>query len=267
MHVLTWGPPGDGKASPLDERWTWMYTACVSHTSQRKDMLEWNKTFGHDPRPMNYSQPLVPIRGERGSFPGVCVSEVGPWWTPHLEASGRRESRCSRRTERKQRVSRVEWWCDTLLRWARVPTSLTVCSWAHVALIAASTEPPVWAHTHTTARIKETTAWTLWNFYSVYSLLSPFSSLSSFSYSPPWPPSSSCSFFFIAPPPNRQERLLSAMFFSARLPSCPEALEHLVSSLTANVSPPSARSKNLMVGGDKGDIHTNSRSSVGNVLC
>lgn len=34
-----------------------------------------------------------------------------------------------------------------------------------------------------TARIKETTHWTLWNFYSMCSLLFPFS------YSPPWPPS------------------------------------------------------------------------------
>lgn len=34
--------------------------------------------------------------------------------------------------------------------------------------------------------------------------------------------------------------------FSAPLPSCPEALEYLVSSLTANISPPSARSKNLI---------------------
>lgn len=52
--------------------------------------------------------------------------------------------------ERKQkaggRVSRVEWWCDTLLKQATVPAPLTVRLWAHVALIAASTEPADCTH-------------------------------------------------------------------------------------------------------------------------
>lgn len=36
--------------------------------------------------------------------------------------------------------------------------------------------------------------------------------------------------------------------FSARLPSCPEALEYLVSSLAVNITPLCARSKNLIGG-------------------
>lgn len=68
--------------------------------------------------------------------------------------------------------------------------------------------------------------------------------------------------FFLAPPPNRRERLLPC--FSARLPSCPEALEYLVSS---NISPLSARSKNLIGKGNKEKKGgTTSRSLVGESL-
>lgn len=162
-------------------------------------------------------------------------------------------------------MSRVEWWRDTLLKQATVPAPLTVWP-VGTCSINCCLHRACRLHALSIARIKETTHWTLWNFYSMCSLLFPFSSLSSYSYSPPWPPSP-----FLAPPPNRQERLLSAMF-SARLPSCPEAVEYLVSSLTANISPLSARSKNLIgegVGGikrrkEKGG--TTSRSLVGEIL-
>lgn len=49
--------------------------------------------------------------------------------------------------KRKQKAGeRVEWWCDTLLKQATVPMPLSVCLWAHVALIAASTEPADCTH-------------------------------------------------------------------------------------------------------------------------
>lgn len=57
----------------------------------------------------------------------------------------------SRKQKAGERMSRVE--CDTLLKQAAVPVPLTVCPWAHVALIAASTEPADCTHS---ACIKET---------------------------------------------------------------------------------------------------------------
>lgn len=107
------------------------------------------------------------------------------------------------------RVSRAEWWCDTLLKQATVPTLLAVRPWAHVALIAASTEPADCAH-YLLLASKKPHAELYEIFIQCVHFSSPFSSLSSFSYSPPWPPSP-----FLAPPPNRQERLLPAMFFGS----------------------------------------------------
>lgn len=132
-------------------------------------------------------------------------------------------------------MSRVEWWCDTLLKQATVPTLLTVRLWANVALIAASLEPADSIHTIYCSHQRNHTQNFMKFLFIVFTSL-PFFPLSS--YSPPWTP---VFFFFLAPPPNRQERLLPC--FSARLPSCPEAFEYLVSSLTANISPLSARSK------------------------
>lgn len=105
-------------------------------------------------------------------------------------------------------------------------------------------------HILSIACIKETTRWTLWNFYSLCSLFFPFSSLSSFSYSPPCPNIPPLlSSFQLRHQTDKKDFFLPC--FSARLPSCPGALEYLVSSITANVSPRSARSKNLTGEGGK----------------
>lgn len=73
--------------------------------------------------------------------------QVQGCWISRLTVGGRGGLQY---VERKQkaggRVSRVEWWCDTLLKQATVPTPLTVCLWAHVAIIAASTEPADCTH-------------------------------------------------------------------------------------------------------------------------
>lgn len=59
--------------------------------------------------------------------------------------------------------------------------------------------------------------------------------------------------------------------FSARLPSCPEALKYLVSSIATNVSPLSARSKNMIGEGHKKEKNkgggVRSRSLVAKILC
>lgn len=114
-------------------------------------------------------------------------------------------------------------------------------------------------HTTSTACIKESTRSTLWNFYSLCSLFFPFPFLSSFSYSPPCPP-----FPFSFSSATKQTRKTSlSRVFSARLPSCPEALQYLVS---CSISPLSARSKTT---GDekkrrKGGVR--SRRDVGKAL-
>lgn len=131
-------------------------------------------------------------------------------------------------------MSRVAWWCDTLLKQATVPTPLTVRLWANVALIAASIEPADSIHTIYCSHQRNHTQNFMKFLFIVFTSLPFFPSF--FLFPTLHPP-----FFFLAPPPNRQERLLPC--FSARLPSCPEAFKYLVSSLTANISPLSARSK------------------------
>lgn len=63
-----------------------------------------------------------------------------------LTVGGRGLQYSKRKQKAGERVSRVEWWCDTLLKQATVPMPLTVRLWAHVALIAAPTEPADCTH-------------------------------------------------------------------------------------------------------------------------
>lgn len=140
-------------------------------------------------------------------------------------------------------VSRVEW-CDTLLKQATIPTSSTVpvgtCS------INCCLHRACRLHTLSTACIKETTRWTLWNFYSMFSLLFPFPSLSSFSYSPPSP----LLLFFLSSA-TKQIRKTSLPCFAPQLPSCPEALEYLVSSHREHLSSICQEQRNLIGGNER----------------
>lgn len=118
---------------------------------------------------------------------------------------------------------------------ATVPTPLTVCLWAHVPLIAASTEPADCTHHPLLASKKPHT-----ELYEIFIQCVHFSSLFPIPHlGPPLP-------FKLRHQTDKKD--FSLPCFSARLPSCPEALEYLVSSLTANITPLSARSKNLIGG-------------------
>ena len=70
-------------------------------------------------------------------------------------------------------MSRAEWWCDTLLKQATVPTLLASAP-VGTCSINCCLHRACRLHTLSIARIKETTRWTLWNFYSMCSLLFPF---------------------------------------------------------------------------------------------
>lgn len=123
----------------------------------------------------------------------------------------------------------------THIKRATVPTPLTVCLWAHVALIAASTEPADCTHHPLLASKKPHT-----ELYEIFIQCVHFSSLFPIPHlGPPLP-------FKLRHQTDKKD--FSLPCFSAWLPSCPEALEYLVSSLTANITPLSARSKKLIGG-------------------
>ena len=69
-------------------------------------------------------------------------------------------------------MSGVEWWRNTVLNRAAVPAPLTVCPWARVALIAASTEPADCTH-HPRPASKKARA----QLYEIFILCVHFSSL------------------------------------------------------------------------------------------
>lgn len=129
-----------------------------------------------------------------------------------LTVGGRGLQYSKRKQKAGERVSRVEWWCDTLLKQATVPMPLTVRLWAHVALIAAPTEPADCTHYLLLASKKPRA-----ELYEIFIQCVHFSSLFPLFLPFPIPHLGPplLFFFFLALPPNRQERLLSAMFFGS----------------------------------------------------
>lgn len=104
--------------------------------------------------------------------------------------------------------------------------------------------------TPSTACIKESTRSTLWNFYSLCSLFFPFPSLSSFSFSPPCPP---LPFSFSSATKQTRKTSLSRVF-SAPLPSCPEALQYLVSCSISLLCLPGAKRLGMKRKEEKGGL-------------